>query len=68
MFNHENLKGRVAVVTGGGGVLCGGFAKTLAAQGCKVAVLDLRSTPTADRRLPWAAMCWSRRLCAPRGM
>ena len=28
MFNHENLKGRVAVVTGGGGVLCGGFAKT----------------------------------------
>lgn len=60
MFNHENLKGRVAVVTGGGGVLCGGFAKTLAAQGCKVAVLDLneaaarqwptRSTPTADRR------------------
>ena len=25
MFNHENLKGRVAVVTGGGGVLCGGL-------------------------------------------
>lgn len=22
MFNHENLKGKVAVVTGGGGVLC----------------------------------------------
>lgn len=41
MFEHENLKGRVAVVTGGGGVLCGGFAKTLAQQGCKVAVLDL---------------------------
>ncbi len=41
MFVHENLKGRVAVVTGGGGVLCGDFAKTLAAQGCKVAVLDL---------------------------
>ena len=38
---HENLKGRVAVVTGGGGVLCGQFAKTLAKQGCKVAVLDL---------------------------
>ena len=30
MFNHDNLKGRVAVVTGGGGVLCGGFAKDLA--------------------------------------
>ena len=76
MFNHENLKGRVAVVTGGGGVLCGGFAKTLAAQGCKVAVLDLNEAAAqavadeinADRRLPWAAMCWSRRLCAPRGM
>ncbi|MCD7723584.1 MAG: SDR family oxidoreductase [Clostridiales bacterium] len=40
-FVHENLKGRVAVVTGGGGVLCGAFAKTLAKQGCKVAVLDL---------------------------
>ena len=41
MFNHENLKGRVAVVTGGGGVLCAAFAKTLAKQGVKVAVLDL---------------------------
>lgn len=40
-MKHENLNGRVAVVTGGGGVLCGAFAKTLAKQGCKVAVLDL---------------------------
>ncbi len=38
---HENLKGRVAVATGGGGVLCGDFAKALARQGVKVAVLDL---------------------------
>lgn len=38
---HENLKGRVAVVTGGGGVLCAGFAKSLAKQGVKVAILDL---------------------------
>ncbi len=38
---HENLKGRVAVVTGGGGVLCSDFSKVLASQGCKVAVLDL---------------------------
>ncbi len=42
MFNHDNLNGRVAVVTGGGGVLCGGFAKDLARQGVKVAILDLR--------------------------
>ena len=39
---HENLKGRVAVITGGGGVLCSGFAKDLASLGVKVAVLDLR--------------------------
>ena len=39
---HENLKGRVAVITGGGGVLCSGFAKDLAEQGVKVAILDLR--------------------------
>lgn len=38
---HENLNGRVAVVTGGGGVLCAMFAKALAKQGVKVAVLDL---------------------------
>ena len=30
MFKHETLNGRVAVVTGGGGVLCSGFAKALA--------------------------------------
>lgn len=40
-MTHENLKGRVAVVTGGGGILCGNFAKVLARQGVKVAVLDL---------------------------
>lgn len=41
MTEHKSLKGKVAVVTGGGGVLCSGFAKTLAKQGVKVAVLDL---------------------------
>lgn len=39
---HQKLNGRVAVVTGGGGVLCGSFARDLAAQGVKVAVLDLK--------------------------
>ena len=37
-----DLSNKVAVVTGGGGVLCSGFAKTLAACGVKVAVCDLR--------------------------
>lgn len=36
-----NLKGKTAVVTGGGGVLCSSFAQAVAASGAKVAVLDL---------------------------
>lgn len=40
-MEHKNLNGRVAVVTGAGGVLCSGFSKDLAAQGVKVALLDL---------------------------
>lgn len=36
-----SIKGKVAVVTGGAGVLCGAFAKELARNGAKVAVLDL---------------------------
>lgn len=35
---NPNLKGKVAVVTGGAGVLCSEFAKALAACGAKVAV------------------------------
>ncbi|MBN2882289.1 MAG: SDR family oxidoreductase, partial [Clostridia bacterium] len=37
-----NLDEKVCIVTGGGGVLCSAFAKALAANGAKVAVLDLR--------------------------
>lgn len=37
-----NLQNKIAVITGGGGVLCGVLAKALAKQGAKVAVLDLR--------------------------
>lgn len=39
-FNID-LENKVAVVTGGGGVLCGVFAEVLASCGAKVAVLDL---------------------------
>ena len=39
---NVDLKDRVAVVTGGGGVLCSHFAKALGASGAKVAVCDLR--------------------------
>ena len=37
---HENLKDRVAVITGGSGVLCSEMARELARQGVKVAVLN----------------------------
>ena len=37
-----DLKNKVAVVTGGGGVLCGMFAEAIAKAGAKVAILDLR--------------------------
>lgn len=37
---HEGLKGKVAVVTGGSGVLCAAMAKELGRQGVKVAILN----------------------------
>lgn len=37
-----DLKDKVCVVTGGGGVLCSTFAKAVAKCGAKVAILDLR--------------------------
>ncbi|WP_342042715.1 SDR family oxidoreductase [Bacillus sp. OTU2372] len=37
---HENLTGRVAVITGGSGVLCSEIARELARHGVKVAILN----------------------------
>ena len=37
-----DLKNKVAVVTGGGGILCSSMAAALAECGAKVAILDLR--------------------------
>ena len=39
---NVDLSGKVAVVTGGGGILCSVMAKALAQSGAKVAILDLR--------------------------
>lgn len=36
---NENLKGKVAIITGGAGVLCSAMARELARQGVKVALL-----------------------------
>ena len=38
---HTDLTGKVAVVTGAGGVLCSNFAAVLARAGAKVALLDI---------------------------
>lgn len=43
-----DLNGKVAVITGAGGVLCSGFAKALAACGAKVALLDI-NTVSAEK-------------------
>lgn len=39
--NNFNLPGKVAIVTGGGGVLSGVFAEALASNGAKVALFDI---------------------------
>ena len=37
-----NLDGKTALVTGGGGFLCGEMARSLARAGVRVAVTDMR--------------------------
>jgi NAD(P)-dependent dehydrogenase (short-subunit alcohol dehydrogenase family) len=44
-----SLRGRVAVITGGGGELCGTMAVALGRLGVRVAVLDLKSEAAARR-------------------
>jgi NAD(P)-dependent dehydrogenase (short-subunit alcohol dehydrogenase family) len=40
-MNELNLKNKVAVITGGAGIICSEMAKSLAAQGVKTVILDL---------------------------
>jgi NAD(P)-dependent dehydrogenase (short-subunit alcohol dehydrogenase family) len=40
-MNDLNLKDKVAVITGGAGIICSIMAKSLAAQGVKTVILDL---------------------------
>jgi NAD(P)-dependent dehydrogenase (short-subunit alcohol dehydrogenase family) len=40
-MNELNLKNKVAVVTGGAGIICSEMARSLAAQGVKTVILDL---------------------------
>ena len=45
-----DLNGKVAVVTGGGGILCSVMAKSLAEAGAKVAILDLKEEAAKKSR------------------
>jgi NAD(P)-dependent dehydrogenase (short-subunit alcohol dehydrogenase family) len=40
MENLFDVKGKVIVITGGAGILGRGMAEYMAAQGCKVVILD----------------------------
>jgi NAD(P)-dependent dehydrogenase (short-subunit alcohol dehydrogenase family) len=40
-MNELNLKDKVAIITGGAGIICSAMAKSLAAQGVKTVILDL---------------------------
>ena len=41
ILKRFDLTGKVAVITGGGGALCGAMAEALGAAGVKVAILDI---------------------------
>jgi NAD(P)-dependent dehydrogenase (short-subunit alcohol dehydrogenase family) len=46
-MNDLNLKDKVAVITGGAGIICSTMAKSLAAQGVKTVILDLNKEAAA---------------------
>lgn len=48
-FASTDLSQKVVVITGAGGVLCGMFARALAAAGAKVALLDLNEEAAAQK-------------------
>lgn len=47
-MNDFNLKDKVAVITGGAGIICSVMAKSLAAHGVKTVILDLNNEAAAE--------------------
>jgi NAD(P)-dependent dehydrogenase (short-subunit alcohol dehydrogenase family) len=47
-MNELNLKDKVAVITGGAGIICSTMAKSLAAQGVKTVILDLNKDASVE--------------------
>ena len=50
-----HMRGKTAVVTGGGGAICGAIARALAAEGVQVAVWDIAAAAAAARAQEIAA-------------
>ena len=47
-MNELNLKDKVAVITGGAGIICSTMAKSLAAYGVKTVILDLNKDAATE--------------------
>jgi len=47
-MNDLNLKDKVAVITGGAGIICSTMAKSLAAQGVRTVILDLNKEAAVE--------------------
>src|SRR5512133_3761881 len=47
-MNNLNLKDKVAVITGGAGIICSTLAKSLAANGVKTVILDLNKDAATE--------------------
>lgn len=47
-MNELNLKDKVAVITGGAGIICSTMAKSLARQGVKTVILDLNKEASVE--------------------
>ena len=76
VWDQFSLEGKVAVVTGGTGVLGGAMARGLAAAGARVAVLGRRAARAAEvadeinaaghEAMPLRPMFWTRPACRRR--
>jgi len=40
-FSFDDINGKITVITGGAGVLCGAFTRALTGVGAKIALLDI---------------------------
>ena len=40
-FSFDDINGKITVITGGAGVLCGAFTRALTGVGTKIALLDI---------------------------